>query len=164
MKKTSLLLIAALVLCYSKCGLVDEFDGFIVKNNSGHPVAIYIADKIQSDASVYPDTTLPANYSYVKFIDSGPTDFYWQIRLSSKGYSSLADYFKKNLPVDTLSVYFFHPDTLTKYSWEKVREDYMILKRYDMSLENLQYLDKKTVNYPPTESMKNIKQYPPYEE
>ena len=36
------------------------------------------------------------------------------------------------LPKDTLSIFIFSTDTLNKYSWEEVRRDYKILRRYDL--------------------------------
>ena len=70
----------------------------------------------------------------------------------------------KNIMVnDTMSVFIFDAKVLDTYSWEEIRDNYMILKRYDLSLEDLQKLDF-TLYYPPTEAMKDIKMYPPYEE
>ena len=65
-----------------------------------------------------------------------------------------------NLPKDTLSVFIFHTDTLTEYTWNEVRDKYMILKRYDLSLDDLRRLNFK-ITYPPNEIMDNIKMYPP---
>ena len=78
------------------------------------------------------------------------------------GFGKVEEIFKY-LPKDTLSVYFFHPDTLAKYPWETIRKEYNILKRYDLSIEDMQLLDYE-IAYPPTEMMKDIKMYPPYGE
>jgi hypothetical protein len=63
--------------------------------------------------------------------------------------------------IEKLSVFIFHTDTLNKYTWEEVRDGYMILKRYDMSLDDLKQCNF-TVTYPPNEIMKNVKMHPPY--
>jgi len=65
------------------------------------------------------------------------------------------------LPTDTMSIFFFDPDTLAKYDWSIIREEYKILVRYDLSHDNLREL-KWCVCYPPTEAMQNMKMYPPY--
>ena len=65
------------------------------------------------------------------------------------------------MPGDTLSIYLFHVDTLAKYSIDEIREDYKVLQRYDLSLEDLEHLDYK-LSYPPDAKMSGVKMYPPY--
>ncbi|NWO28348.1 hypothetical protein [Capnocytophaga sp. oral taxon 903] len=67
----------------------------------------------------------------------------------------------KKLPKDTLSIFIFSSDTLNKYSWEEVRRDYKILKRYDLSYEDCVRLNF-IVPYPPTPEMSRMKMYPKY--
>ena len=105
----------------------------------------------------YPDTILPETNRYIvynmeKELSSGLEHHFptWE------KYFSL-------LPRDTLSIYIFHSDTLNKYPWNIVKEKYMILKRYDLSLSDLKQLDFK-VPYPPSSAMSNMKMYPPYKE
>ncbi len=66
----------------------------------------------------------------------------------------------ESIPSDTLSLYMFHPDTLAKYEWQQILDDYNILKRYDLSLEDLRRLDFK-VTYPPDTNMEGVRMYPP---
>jgi len=42
---------------------------------------------------------------------------------------------KGNIPYynDTLMFFVFSRDTLSKYSWEEIKRDYKILKRYDIT-------------------------------
>lgn len=47
--------------------------------------------------------------------------------------------------------------------WEGIRDDYDILVRYDLTYDNLKVLND-TIPFPPTEAMKNMKMWPPYEE
>ena len=63
--------------------------------------------------------------------------------------------------MDTLSVYIFDAEIVEKNSWEIVVKNNLFLKRYDLTLKDLQRLDWK-ITYPPTEAMKDIEQYPPY--
>ena len=62
---------------------------------------------------------------------------------------------------DTLNLYVFDAFIVENTPWEVVARDYLVLKRYDLSLEDLQKLDWR-VTYPPTEAMKDVEQYPPY--
>jgi len=65
--------------------------------------------------------------------------------------------------IDTNFVYIFDAAVVENTSWEVIARDYLVLKRYDLTLEDLQRLNWK-ITYPPTEAMKDVKQYPPYRE
>ena len=62
-----------------------------------------------------------------------------------------------------MSIYLFDAETVDNTPWETIREEYKVLKRYDLSLEDIQFLDYE-ISYPPTEQMKDMRMYPPYEE
>lgn len=53
----------------------------------------------------------------------------------------------KDLPADTLMIFIFDVDTLTLVPWNRVRSEYKILKRYDLSLQDLKDRDWKVI-YP----------------
>ena len=61
----------------------------------------------------------------------------------------------KYAPLDSLRVYILDATVLEQDL------KYKTLIRYDLSLDNLRYLNW-TVTYPPGEEMKNIVMYPPY--
>ena len=71
--------------------------------------------------------------------------------------------FNRDSHSGTLNVYVFDASVVENTSWEVVARDYLVLKRYDLSLDDLKRLDWK-IEYPPTERMKDVKQYPPYGE
>lgn len=48
---------------------------------------------------------------------------------------------------DTLMFFLFSTDTLRKYSWEEIKRDYKILKRYDITGKELNKCDW-TLTYP----------------
>jgi hypothetical protein len=48
---------------------------------------------------------------------------------------------------DTLMFFLFSTDTLRKYSWEEIKRDYKVLKRYDITGGELNKLDW-TLTYP----------------
>jgi len=55
--------------------------------------------------------------------------------------------FNYSIPSDTLMVYVFDANVLETIPWETVISDNLILKRYDLSLEDLQDSDW-TITYP----------------
>jgi len=57
--------------------------------------------------------------------------------------------------------YVFDATVLETVPWEQVKKEYLVLQRYDLSLQNLIDLNW-TLSYPPDERMKDIKMYPPY--
>ena len=69
--------------------------------------------------------------------------------------------FRREENSDTLKFYILDAVVVENTPWEVVARDYLVLKRYDLTLEDLQRLDWK-ITYPPTYAMKDIKQYPPY--
>ena len=98
-----------------------------IQNNSDKPTAFYVA--ALGVRHLYPDTTLETTKPIIATIQPGKTNP-WYINLS------FDDLFKQ-LPKDTLSVYFFSIDTLNKYDWSTIRDQYNVLKRYDLSLQDL---------------------------
>lgn len=63
------------------------------------------------------------------------------------------------LIVDTLSIYIFSRPSYKNTPWEILRSNYMVLKRYDLSIADLKKLNYK-VPYPPTIEMAGMKMYP----
>jgi hypothetical protein len=73
-------------------------------------------------------------------------------------YNSYNSYF----PADTIMVFVYDAELVENTPWERVEREYLILKRYDLSLQDLQNLNW-LLTYPPDERMKNMKMYPPYD-
>lgn len=46
---------------------------------------------------------------------------------------------------DTMRIFFLDLDTINKYSWEEIRKENNILKRYDLSASDAR---KRTITYP----------------
>ena len=121
-----------------------------------YSIVYIIGESIQSMPTVYPDTSLDLDtFSFKLIIEPGETADI--IKASSVKISEIIE----DLPADTLSVYLFHIDTLKNNTWSDVRDGYKLLKRYDLSLEDLEYLDYK-LSYPPDAKMSGVKMYPPY--
>lgn len=99
-------------------------------NNASHSIGYYLGIG-DFDEPVFPDTTLPmTNRYYGTEIPSGATHVLY--------YSGISwDKIYQTLPEDTMCLFIFHTDTLKKYSWNQVRLGYKVLRRYDLSLDDL---------------------------
>jgi len=131
---------------------MDRRYPLFLKNDSPSSIRYYIAFEYK-DTRAYPDTSLPGRNNYADRINPGE---------KFKAYDSGGKWsmiYKDFLPSDTLSVFVFSTDTLERYSWEIVKNEYKILKRYDLSLQDLEQL-KYTIAYPPSPEMAKMKMYP----
>jgi hypothetical protein len=151
--KRAIIVGISIILMGSSCGnLVDHVYGIDVINNTDY--AILTAPGLGPDwLSSYPDTTL-----------SKLEPAFFRVSPHTRNYIGNGDKWENvfpDLPKDTLSIYIFSKDTFNTYGWRKVQEGYKILKRYDLSLDDLKKLNW-TVTYPPTEEMKDIRMYPTY--
>jgi hypothetical protein len=143
MKTTQLILgmisISLITVC-SSCKYLISDRSYVIDlvNKSGHNIGYYFATG-GIYGTFYPDS-LPLTNEYIMYDIS---------KVISPGEESQLSWerFFQELPKDTLSVFIFHTDTLNKYSWEEVRDGYMILKRYDLSLEDLKQCNF-TITYP----------------
>ena len=55
--------------------------------------------------------------------------------------------FKFSIPSDTMMIYVFDANVLEENTWEMVKANYLVLKRYDLILEDLQGMNW-TITYP----------------
>lgn len=102
-------------------------------NNAEHSIGCYFALGGKY-GTLYPDTVLPATNQYIiKEIKSGSRYIYDSGIKWNEIFSKLLQ--------DTLSIYIFHTDTLKQNSWEEIKNGYKVLKRYDLSLEDLENLN-----------------------
>ena len=87
----------------------------------------------------FPDTIIPDQYNNIAGIKTN----------DRTPYDSREDWetvFKKT-KLGIISVFFFSPDTITKYGWNDVRNNYRILKRKEITLQELKS-HQWTVFYP----------------
>lgn len=87
----------------------------------------------------YPDTVLPV--SKPSLLKVNPHDFN-----NLRSPIEWKEIIEKN-PSDTLSIYIFDGDTVNTYDWNQIKEGYKVLKRYDLSINDLQQMNW-TVTYP----------------
>lgn len=130
---------------------MDKIYSISIENNTSHKIDFYAARNGMEH--VYSDTLINST-PIVRTVVSNSS--------ASIAYSSIpwSVEFKK-LPKNTLSIYIFEADTISKYPWQVIRDDYKILKRYDLSIKDLEMLDYK-IPYPENTKMQKIKMYPKY--
>lgn len=147
--KTRIIGLLLIGLLFSSCP--EKYYAVHVQNLTDHKIRFYTAIDV---VHMYPDTLI------------NPTELGQPVHPNSTGTRGggvpWEDKFKL-LPADTLSIFIFDFDTLDTYSWDVVRDEYKVLKRYDLSLQDLKALNY-TLSYPPGVEMQNMKMYPPYVE
>jgi len=149
MKLNILMFIVCLTL--GSCEPPTQTYKFRIINNSD--MTLYFDPNVSNRANVYPDTLIRETKVQLKI---------WPHTASHQGgIISTEEVFRRH-NIDTLSIYFFDAETVDNIPWETIREEYKVLKRYDLSLEDIQFLDYE-ISYPPTEQMKDMRMYPPYE-
>jgi len=150
---TKIFLFSSLLLLFSQCSNSDLSRSFSLYNNSDNPISYYMPWK---NGIFYPDTILPEN-------NPNPHKFNKEYHFSFGEGNFHENALFAMFPTDTMSIFFFDPDTLAKYEWETIRQEYKILVRYDLSHNDLKKLNWR-IYYPPTEEMKDMKMYPSYGE
>ena len=163
MKKSLLFILLSFTFMSNTCKNenVNCHNTITFHNRWGKTVYISISD-------IYPDT-VHFTYSYPspvknpqfhKVISNSINRTGLRI-LSGDCYEELF-HSKISFPNDTLIVNIFDEEVLESNAWEDIGNNYMVLQRYDLSLQDLQQLNWQ-ISYPPTEAMKDMKMYPPYE-
>jgi hypothetical protein len=134
-------------------------------NTSHHNISVLIGNL--SSSINYPDTTLTSNFpknNIIKITCTGQLES-GACKILSRG-EKWTDW-AESLPLDTFSLFLFDTDTLARYSLDEIKSGYKILQRYDLSSGDIKKLLDNSeiviIPYPPTETMKNMKMYPPYE-
>jgi hypothetical protein len=131
------------------CPIDDDSFIFRFSNNSDVDVYIYLGVADSSiGGSLYPDTAIARVKCGVPFKKG-----------ESRGYCYKYDYDEKHTKI--LSLFIFNSDTFNTCNWDEIKKEYKIIKRYDISLEYIKSLSCN-ISYPPTEEMKNIYMFPPY--
>lgn len=129
-----------LIICFINQGCGDKIfggddDRLLIKNNAEYP--IYVGDQIN-----YPDTSID-NYN-----PSSVKDIYKILSNSEKRISSRSWEQEVGMSIsDTLMIFIYDAYTLETIPWDTVRKNYLILKRYDLSLEDLQGMNW-TITFP----------------
>jgi len=145
-----------------------------VNNQTSDSVYVYLATGYFKDEyTVYPDTMLPKDKnlgpkwdnrnlsSYIAIVPPYNDGHKERIIKEIVGREKMSDFFKDVLPLDTLSVFFFSPDTVRFYGYDRVAAENRIWVRYDLSISDMEMLNY-IFPYPPTPQMEHMKMYPSY--
>jgi hypothetical protein len=151
--KNGIVLSLYFILLSSSCkDIPTRIETIYVVNNSDHNIESVVP---YHQGPFYPDTSLVSIVSgSMQNTPPGRNAYY-----DHRGRGSIAELLEAS-PLGLISVYIFHPDTLTAYTDEEIVENYNVLARYDLSLSDLESLDF-FVPYPPSEAMDSMQIYIP---
>jgi hypothetical protein len=173
MKVLFFLLLSFSAFMMRACDMSDAFDDdrtyLTVDNRLQEIITVYLALGLEEYGypSLYPDTALPANHvGYEKKTSTfnWPEQNLLNTTIPPNEYIKIEclDNLQGQFP-DTLSVFIISADTLLKYGYNDVRENYRVIVRYDLAWEDVKKLNY-IFPYPPTPDMKAMKMYPAYQE
>ncbi|MEO1518158.1 MAG: hypothetical protein AAFV95_24265 [Bacteroidota bacterium] len=132
------LCLLALFLQAASCERFAERDYPIyLQNNASHSIGYYFATG-GNEGTTFPDTTLPVSNRYVGTNLAPGKAYGYHSGLPWNGF------FEEH---ERLLVYVFHADTLAAYDWPQLREDYNILRRYELDLSELEAMAWR-ISYP----------------
>ena len=151
-----------LLIIACKCDNCLESNTSIYVDNKSDFVISFYFPLIGMQGGIYPDTTITFDKKNVGYPTKSGTMAY-------AGISNISlERWIQSFPKDTVSIFIFSKDILDKFSWFEIQSGYKILQRYDLSLEDFNRLSNKNgvpvIDYPPSEAMKYMKMYPPYEQ
>ena len=134
---------ATIILSLYSCDFVNWILGtepnlMFITNKSDFNIGYYVADG-SLYGNFYPDSLPQTDNNVAPWLEPGK-----RVILLYNPCSTWKRFFEW-LPNDTLSVYIFHSDSLEYYPWDEIRDKYMILKRYDLSLDDVRRMDYEIV-------------------
>jgi hypothetical protein len=111
-----------------------------IKNNSSEKIKYTIDFRVKGDTSI---AKYPFDYDTFRGIYTyGLIKEYEENRLNGRWRKPLIE-----SPYKVYMVFIFSYDSLSKLPWAKIRDNYMVLKRYDLTLKELDSMNW-TINYP----------------
>jgi len=138
-----------LTACFSCDGPKGHYELNVV-NNSTNDIYMYYGAN-------YPDTT-------IKEYNPAVSSSSYLIKNKSSNSINNGDPIEfrfKEHRSDTIIFFLFDATIAKTIPWDSVMKNYLVLQRFDLSLEDLVRLNW-TITYPPTDEMKNIHMFPPY--
>lgn len=174
------ILIVITTVIVTSCGLYFGYDpsDLYLQNDSNTVITYYFPTHSTKpkDVPCYPDTSI--TFPWWKTIGEGVVP-----KEKTLAFKGLVRGVYELHKADTLSFFIFDNRLIESRiwvedsesgghweneAWDKAVEEYDVLVRYDLSLDDLNKLrddkDLITLHYPPTPEMKHIKMWPPYEE
>ena len=150
---------------------IDDVTCLEMENNSNDSICVYVASGERAfSPTTYPDTLLPAdrrvNWSGETgtFLSEGlgevaphsVSSIYMSIENKSIFDKPSKEKWLKRIPVDTLSFFIISQDSITKYGYDHVAKNNMVLMRYDLSKDDIRLLDF-LLYYPPSHGIEGMK-------
>jgi hypothetical protein len=124
-----------MVISTTSCG--NKIGREIIGLQNNYRDTIYVLAAWAGMEHVYPDTALPINRLGMRYVPPGTKGVISETGMGGNWASSFL-----TLPSDTLSIYLLDAKILSLYDWSQIRDNYMILKRFDLSFQDL-----KSSNY-----------------
>ena len=122
------LLFSFIFLAMIISGCIDKFArheyGFRLLNNSNSRIEAYAV-------FIHPDTSISEAEPELSILDSGKSTFIFDNNTSEE---SLNRFFEND---ERITVFILSSDTLNKYGWDRVRDSYNILRRYEITTQEL---------------------------
>ena len=157
MKNVIKLLLLSLILMSTKCEDKESENchtSIRFSNNSEKDLYVRLYDLVHRPPGVSEIEHISSTVQQRYKVYTGEQDN----REATHQISCIESFFRGQ---DTKTLYVFDAAVVENTSWGVVARDSLVLKRYDLTLEDLQRLNW-FITYPPTEAMKDIKMYPPY--
>jgi len=134
MKMNFIVLIITILLLNQACGDKEEncHKTITFKNISNNSLYV-VGSTFYPDSSIYsgiPNPVLDPTHTKV-FPEETNTRVLW-------GRDCIELAFKDLIPSDTMMVYVFDAHLLETTPWDSVKANYMVLKRFDLSIEDLE--------------------------
>lgn len=153
-KTTAILMVISFIIMVNACKKEDENHHRTIEIINNSEKAIYTHGGYS-----YPDTLFdigrlssPRSIHKVEPHESNRTAFrdrsFWESGFKAGWILS-----------DTLMIYIYDAELLDSKTFTHIKNT--VIQRYDLSLQDLQFLNWR-ISYPPSEAMKKIKMYPPY--
>ena len=131
-----------MVVSTTSCWKKISREGIYLQNNYDDTIFALVA--WNGMEHIYPDTALPQTKPKFGTGEVPPGE---KSTIKSTGMGGNWSDIINSLPADTLSIYLFAGKTLSTYNWSQIRDRYLILKRYDLSLQDLK-IRNFTITYP----------------
>ncbi len=139
MKTLLNIIIFTVLLCTVGCKKLLDNPRFLEFENNSRTVVMVTFQY------TFPDTTIQ-DRERIDYVDTLGANRSMKIPTASS-VRRWADHISEMNSNSTIMVYVFSQDTIDNYQWEEIQENYNILKRYDLTIEELESQNWK-ITYP----------------
>ncbi len=129
--KINILVVLSIILCSGSCKIFVEY-AYLMRIHNNTNDTIFVCAGYN-----YPDTTLSSKKPSLLMVYPN----------TRNGGLDSETHWADKVDNDTLSIFVFNKDTVDAYDWAQIRDDYKIIKRYDLSISELDEMSW-TIKYP----------------